>query len=649
MTTPPPCSTPRCIAISLSSEDTPLSSGKSYYFTLSATNKAGLTSFLTSDPYLYTSATPTPGVVLDFDPEASVEIVSGSSYHLSDIDVLLEGSEFGVLWAGFSHPTAQINYSVGLGQAPGQDDIIPFTHVGGGVSSHVFREVSLLEGFTYYATVVADTGFSRSSSSSNGVLVLREWGQSLQLASVYDSPTGDVEYQASSSHVSAQWFFPTSFHARISHYMWGVVASDGASGSGSGNVAITDQASGPASGGVSPELLAVNYQHVGKAVTGVTAVSDGVLRADGTVYRNVVRACFATRCLPPVYSDGFRIAQLPTPGGLNATYTPLQPDVVYGTSALGQLDLEWEEFGDPQLAYYEWSLGTNEEGAELLVDWQQVEWFERQVSVLFNVTLSLHYPNIVTLRGYNSAGLYADTHTSLLWNIGGTVLDQGSVPLDPLVVYDLPQSYDDQEVTGWEELVYRDITLQDIDYIASTSSLSGGWPNLRYTQYRYSISSLQQYLPCGTEGSLGCGNTFHNSATVPNLPLTEGSKYYFCVQALAENAIHRTPTTPPVLEVCSNGVIVDTSPPQGGCVKIIPNLAHNMDVPGSGMGSGFRETLRPLQDRRCTTVNNTRFQVSTSDLYLIWDDFVDVELYGNTIHASGVASYGYALGGLWVP
>ena len=650
-TTPPPCSTFRCIAIDLSSEGTPLTSGKSYYFTLSATNKVGLTSFLTSNPYLYTSTTPTPGLVLDFDPKATVEIVSGSSYHLSDIDVLLEGSEFGVLWVGFAHPTAEISYSIGLGATPGLDDVISFTPVGSDVSSHVFRQVSLLEGSIYYATVVADTGFSRSNSSSNGVLVLQEWGRSLQLASVYDGPTDvDMEYQASSSHVSAQWFFPASLHASISHYMWGVVITDQGSGSSSDGGVSPDQASGSGSGAVSPdqvETVVRGYLHVGKATSGVTAVSER-LRADGTVYRNAVRACFATRCLPTLYSDGFQIAQPPTPGGLNATYTPLQWDTVYATSTLGRLDLEWEEFADPQLAYYEWSLGTNEEGAELLVDWQMVEWFERQVSVPLNVTVSLHYPNVVTLRGYTSAGLHASTHTALLWNVGGVVMDQGSIPRDPLVVYDLPQSHNDPVVTGWEELVYEDTTLRDIDYITSSSSLSGAWPSLRYTQYHYSISTLQQYLPCTALDSLACGNTFYNSATATNLPLTEGSKYYFCVQALAENAIHRTPAAPPVLEVCSNGVTVDMSPPRGGCVKIIPHLANSVDVPGSGMGLELRDSPRPHQDRQCVTVNDTRFQVSTSDLYLIWEEFVDVESYGNTVHASAVASYSYGIGGLWV-
>lgn len=612
----------------LSPQTTPLTSGKSYYFTLSATNKAGLTAFLTSDPYLYTSATPTPGLVLDFDPQAALEVVYGSSYHMSDIDILLDGEEVGVRWTGFSHPTAEISYSVGLGLMPGMDNVVPLTPVGAGVSSYVFRGAALQEGSTYYATVVAETGFSRGNSSSNGVLVWRDW--QLQLATVYDGSTDvDVEYHASTSLVSAQWFFPALLHARISHYMWGVVVG-----------VDMEQASASGSGGVSPDQMEVvrDYQNVGKDTSGVTSAA---LRADGSVYINAVRACFATRCLPPVYSNGFRVALPPTPGALNATYTPLEYDQVYGTS-VGRLELEWEEFGDPQLAYYEWSLGANEEGGESLVGWQEVEWFENQVSVLLNVTVSLHSPNIVTLRGYSSAGLYADTRTALLWNVDGVLLAQGSIPLLPLVVYDLLGSSSDQTVTGWQELVYSAVTLQDIDYTDSTYSLSGGWPELRYTQYHYSISTQQEYLPCTAQDSLACGTTFYNSATVSNLSLTEGRRYYFCVRALAEDAIHRTPATPPVLEACSNGVTVDASPPRGGCVKVIPHLSSG--VLGSGMGSEVRDGLRPQQDRQCTTVNDTQFQVSTSDLYVIWEEFVDVESYGNAVHASAVASYSYAIG-----
>lgn len=567
-----------------------------------------------------------------------MEVVAGSSYHLSDIDVLLEGSEVGVRWAGFAHPIADTVYSVGLGLAPASYDVAPLVPIGGGVSSYVFRNVSLVEDSTHYATVVAETGFSRSQSSSNGVLVWREWERSLQLATVYDGSTEvDVEYHTSTSQVSAQWFFPAPLHAWISHYMWGVVVGG-----------VTEQVSGSGSGSTSPgDLVEVvlEYRSVGKDTYGVTAASGTAeLRADGTIYRNAVLACFATRCLPPVYSDGFRVASPPVPGLLRAVYTPLQRDQVYGTSNLGRLELAWDQFADPQLAYYEWSVGTGEEGEELLLGWEEVEWFENELSVLLNVTLSLHHRNTATLRGYNSAGLRAAVSTALLWRVEGEVLSQSSVPLLPLVVYDLSETQvrNDPVVTRWQDLVHEAVALQDLDYTDSQSALSGCWPDLRYTQYRYTISTRREYLPCGSQGSLACGTTYYNSATVPNLSLTEGRRYYFCVQALAEHAIDHTPATPPVLEACSNGVTVDLSAPRGGgCVKVVSPLLAGM---GQGMGSGVGGSLRPELDRECSALNHTMFQVSTSDLYLVWEEFVDVELYGNAVHARGVASYSYTIG-----
>jgi hypothetical protein len=561
-----------------------------------------------------------------------LEVVSGTSHHLSDIDVLFEGTEFGVQWAGFAHPTAVVQYHVGLGTTPGLDNVVSLTPVGGEASSHVFRELTLLADTTYYATVVADTGFSRSNSSSNGVLVLGDLQRSLQLATVYDgSADMDVEYHTSLSQVSARWSFPAGLHARASHYMWAVGV-------------VIEQASGSGSGGLSPvQFTAIRgYENVGKDTSGVTPISESELSADATVYINAVQACFATRCLPPVYSDGFRFAQPPISGALNATYTPLQLSEVYGTSALGQLELEWEGFRDPQLASYEWSLGTGEEGAELLVGWQEVEWFNSELSIPLNVTVSLHYPNTVTLRGYNSAGLHAVTHTALLWNVDGVVMAQDSIPLLPLIVYDVATSSNDPEATSWQDLVHTTVTLQDSDYTSSMSSLSGAWPGLRYTQYQYSVSTVQEYSPCSAQEGVACGSTFHNSATVSSLSLTEGTRYYFCVLALAEDAIHRTPSTPPVLEACSNGVTVDVTPPRGGCVKITPQPVSGLrgGMGGSGMGS----EVRPQQNRQCTALNDTRFQVSTSDLYLIWEEFVDVEVYGNTVHESAVATYSYAIG-----
>lgn len=618
------CPHAQCFAIDVTAETTPLTSGRSYHFTLSATNRAGLSAFLTSDPYYHDISTPTPGLVLDFDPSAPVEVLSGSSFHAADIDVLVSGETVGVRWQGFSHPTAQLEYAVALGLTPGSHDIVPFTPVGSQVSSYVFRGVALQEGSTYYATVVAETGFSRVNSSSSGVLVLREGVASLSQAAVYNGRLeGDTDYQASTSRVAARWVFPSHLHAHISHYMWAVVQLSTGSADTTSTSGIGDTlGSGTGVSGSGIELgtdmtVIRDYQSVGKDTVGVASVP--LLRADGSVYASAVRACFPTRCLPPVLSDGFQISIPPRPGSINATYTPLLLDDVYGSSSSGTLELQWEEFQDPQLTYYEWALVGGVEETGLILGWKREMWSERGVTMRLNVTVSLHGSNTVILRGVNSAGLYATTSTLVQWRVGGRVRPQAEVPRSPLMVYDtagMLRRWDPAE-SGW---IAENSIVLDIEYTGSESALSGAWPDLRYTQYNYSISHQQQFLPCSS--ALVCGSTHLNTATV-SLPLSHGQRYYFCVQTSRDFALHATPTTPTSLEACSNGVTVDLTPPLGGCIKIATPTSETRD---------------------CGSLNATEFAVSTSELYLVWEEFADVERRGNAVHASGVAQYSYAIG-----
>lgn len=636
--TPPQCSTPHCFVIEPSSLSTPLTTGQFYYFTLSATNRAGLSSFLTSPPYQHSSAVLSSGLVLDVDPLASLDVSSvGSSFHLSDINILLGGQDLGVRWRGFNHPSLNVSYSVSLGSQPGLDDIVSSTPMRLGVNDYVFRSPSIQEGSTYYATVLAATELSSTNSSSNGVLILRNVEAFQQQAVVYDGSSDvDIDYQASSSHVSARWSFPSSLHRHISHYMWGVVRESRDplpfSGSGSGD-----------SSNVTMDIVR-EYQNVGKDMSGMTAVSE--LEADGTRYVNAIRACFATDCLPPVYSDGFQISVQPQPGPVTAVYNPLQQDAVYGTSSSGRLDLTWEEFTGPPISYYEWSLGTGSAGAELLIPWREVDGVVNQVSMIVNVTVSLHQSNIVTLRGYNSAGLLASSSAALLWRVGATILPQDQVPRSPLMVFDIPDSHvrDDPTITSWRDIIYREMEVDDIDYTESGSSLSAVWPNLRYTLYNYSISRQQTYQPCLSSSSIACGSTFKNSVTVSNLQLQDGYTYYFCVQALLEHAIHRTGATASLLEACSNGVTVDLTAPVGQCMKIVSPAQDAGQTTGSG-GEELQR-LRSVSRRECTSVNATRFQTSNSELYLIWNEFRDVEQGGSGTHYSGVAYYRYAIGEL---
>lgn len=610
-----------CVTLNLSSLDRVLSNGDTLHFTLSATNRAGLSAFIPSMPFPYVSNAPLVGLVLDINPHSAVAILNGFSYHNEDVDVLLEGDEVGVHWRGFSHPYTNVTYSVALGTVPGTDDIA-FTPVGNDTYTHIFHSPPLVDGLIYYATVIAETGFSSSNSSSDGVLIFREGQNLLRQVTVYDGAVAnvDVDYHVSLSEISAQWFVPLQLHSLVSHYMWAVLRHpETPSGSGSG---ISGSGIG-SSGGLE---IVRGFENIGKDVSSITS-----LQLNDTLYVIGIQACFSTQCYSPVYSNGFHIATPPTSGSLRAIYTPLEIDDVYGTSSAGQLSIVWQAFTDPQLAYYEWSLGTGPSGKELLLPWRRVEWSENSVSTLVNVTVSLHHVNKVTLRGYNSARLCARTDALLEWNVDGIVMSQDSVPRSPLMIFDVSDTSifgDTSSVSSWRDIVYREVALEDIEY-SGMPSLSGAWPDLRYTLYSYSISEYQAYQQDCTQ-AVSCGSTIHNFATVDNLTLTEGWRYYFCVRALEEHAVHRTSVTPPVLEVCSNGVTVDLSAPEGSCIAIV-SLSDTTVGPDGRISD-------------CTTANHSRFQVSTSELYLTWSEFTDVESSGNAVHFSGVADYQYAIG-----
>ena len=602
-----------------------LHAGISYYFSLFATNRAGLSSLLTSSvSYKYTSATPTVGLVLDFDPSSEVKVVDGSSYHMADIDVLLEGETLGLWWRGFAHSSLPINYHVSLGSAPGMDDIVSSTSIEIGVYQYTFFQLPpLVEGATYYSTVTAATLFGMVNVSSNGVLFLGNLTSVKPQTLVYDGlGEVDVDYQTSTSHITAQWFFPNSVHAQISHYMWGLVQVQS-----SQEIHLQDMGSASGSGlDDTVHQVVREFVHVGKDKSGVLSLNDG-LEIGGVLYMNAIRACFATHCLPPVYSNGFYISSPPNAGPLSAIYSPSGGiNAEYGTSSQGKLDLRWIQFVDLDLTYYEWRLMSD---VSQLVSWQHIEKSE-QVSVVINVTLTLHHSISAQLRIYNSVGLHITSTAELEWNVDGSVLPHNSVPHSPLQVFDvlkLPSS--SESLSDWRELTYLEAQVLDIDYINSTY-LSGVWPHLRYKTYNYSISTLQAYMPSSDAAGIACGSTFLNHASLTSPDLQDGQTYYFCVRALQEHAIHPTSSTPSVLEVCSNGVTIDLLAPRGSCFKIVSPLLE-----GVNGGQRERNVVGASSSLECSLRNDSLFQVSDSELYLSWSEFVD---------SSEVAYYSCAIG-----
>lgn len=590
------------------------------------TNSAGLSSAITSDPYLHISGTPFPGVVFDIDPSALFGIeATGLSLHDRDVDLLGDVSEVVASWQGFSHAHLPMSYWVGLGTQPRMDDVVRFVYVDQNVS-YTFKNLTLVEPSWHYVTVVAVTEYGNTTVSSDGVLIIQNLAELLLSGQVYDGgEKRDIDYQFFTSFAAARWQFSPLLTQFVSHYQWAIYQTDGSNVS-----SMSDSAE-----------LVKSFENVG---TSQLASAGGLSLEVGRWYTSAVRACHLSSCLPPIFSDGFQVSSSPQPpGNITATYTPLQLDAEYGTSTSGVLAIVWSPSSRSQIAYYEWGLGTATPAHELLQYWNEIDGSLTDVYAVINATVSLHTTNMVTLRGYNAAGLHSSSSTELQWIVDGEVVPQESVPRSKLTVFDIPDSQVPAvTTTDWRYMEYHEMDLTDIQYSSSPSSLSAAWPDLRYMTYEYSVSTVQQFQRCPSSDVLRCGDTIANAVTVSDLmSLSDGERYYICVRALRANAIHLTSATPQTLTACSNGITVDHSPPLGGCVEIAPP-ALLQEVSFEVEGSGDERLVEPAPRRQCG--NGSQFQSSNSELHIVWDQFSDVERYGSPIHSSGVAYYVYAVG-----
>ena len=596
-------------------------------------NSVGLSSAITSDPYLHVSGPPSPGVVLDIDPSARFGIEgNGLSLHDKDVDFLVDTTDLVATWQGFEHAHLPVTFWVGLGAEPQSDNIASFVYVGQN-TSYTFNNLTFDEEFKMcYVTVIATNEYGDTTSSSDGVLILLNVMPLISSGKVYDGGEEmDIDYQYSTSFAAARWQFPSMLTPFLSHYNWAIYQEDD-----SNLTALPDSAA-----------LVKSFDNVGADQLSST----GGLNLDvGKRYVSAVQACHFSSCFSPIFSDGFLVTSSPpSTSNVTATFAPFQFDSEYGTSTVGLLTISWSPFPYSQISYCEWGLGTGAPAHELLQYWNEVEGSLSYISVTVNLTISVHTTNTVTLRCYNAAGLRSstDAYAPLQWIIDGEIVPQDSVPRSNLIIFDLPDSQvPPLTTTDWRELEYREWVPTDIQYSASLSSLSAAWPDLRYMEYEYSVSALQQFQTCPSSDAMGCGTTIANALTISDLSLVDGERYYVCVRAVRQNAIHPTPSTPQVLMVCSNGVTVDYSPPRGGCVQIAPPLllrevTIELDDDDE-MESGDAPLIESRLRRQCG--NGSRFQSSSSDLHIVWNQFSDVEEYGNPVHSSGVAYYEYAVG-----
>ncbi|XP_038050879.1 uncharacterized protein LOC119724031 [Patiria miniata] len=620
-----PClSRSHCAAFSLDDLNWHLHGDHEYYVTVQAQNGAGLTTAGTSSVYRHMVQLPSVGVVLDVAPPGEESDVNFGV--AKDIDVQTDNTSISARWFGFEHPHLDINYEIAIGLEGGA------TEVSGGfidVANATFyrlhgQDLAPLE--TYYVTVRANSEAGSVNVTSDGVKVIQE-GQALEGAVIKDglgcdqdatsAPSGyshhsaaadqpcedDITYQSSTSDIAARWTIPEMLQPFVTNVVWAVEQEI--------EIYQDDE-------NTTKEWIRVLDDHdVGMAFQHVGA---GIGLHGGAHYRSKVQFCHGSVCFRPIVTDGFWVlSQPPEVGQITVNSTETTQGRTNLHVVLQPFAHDYVRYDDPQelMDFYEWSIAEDGSDEALLSPWIKIQ------NLVFTgdaARFTASYPGLLDLdsclqlsvRGYNKAGLFSIASTEIVDCDDATLIV-------PHMVIDADHEVRIEQNSLWPE--------PDKNYISSTSSLSAVWPTLRHRAYIWAViedigsnalGNLDNGLhyPCDHPMKKDCGETDKEFVNVPDLVLVHGKRYRICIHADEVTLEHEFWNEPlPAVSSCSDGVVIDTTPPTPGSVWI-----------------GW--------DRHQT------YQTSSSELVLHWDSFTDIEEHGMARHHSGIKYYECAIGSM---
>ncbi|XP_038057739.1 uncharacterized protein LOC119729229 [Patiria miniata] len=613
-----PClSRTSCAAFSLDDLDWHLHGDHEYYVSVRAQNGAGLATVGTSSVYRHIVQLPALGVVLDVAPPGEeVHVDLGVA---KDIDVQMSTTSISARWFGFEHPHLDINYEIAIGSEGGASDVSDGFIDVGNATFYQLDGLDLIPLMTYYVTIRANSEAGSVNVTSDGVKVIQE-GQVLEGAVIKDGLgcdqdqrlshhssaahqpcQDDITYQSSTSDISARWTIPEMLQPFVTGVFWAVeqeieIYLDDENTTMEWIPVIDDQDLGMA------------FQHVGA----------GLGLHGGGHYRSKVQFCHVNVCFKPVVTDGFWVLSQPpevgqvtvsdveaTPGGteIRVVFQPFAHDFV--------------RHDDPRelMDFYEWSIAEDGSDGALLSQWTRIQDLVvtgdvARFTASYSGSLDLDVCLQLSVRGYNKAGLSSIASTE--------IVDCDNVQLIvPHTVIDADHEVNMEQNAIWPE--------PDKNYISSTSSLSAVWPTLRHRAYVWaaiedtgSFENLDDGLqyPCDHPRSITCGSTDKEFVNVPDLVLHHGKRYRICIHADEVTLEHELwNELLPAVSRCSDGVVIDTTPPTPGSVWI---------------GWDQHQT----------------YQSSSSELVLQWESFTDIEEHGLASHHSGVKYYEYAIGSM---
>ncbi len=499
-TTNPPLSPYVSSGTTSGTTSTPFSTshGNTYSWMVRAYDGYEYTGWSTLTSFGVDGVTPTAGNVYD-----------GTS---ADIDWQNSATTVNANWTNFSDALSGIDfYEWAIGTTSGATDLQAWTNVGI-LQSGTNSSLSLPDTTTVYVSVRATdkAGNVGSVATSDGVTVDIT---PPAVVAVQDGTAADIDWQNSSTTISANWNASTDAGSGVDFYEWAIGSTSGAidvqSWTGVGNV--------------------------------TSATNSSLSLADGTVFVSVRVRDKAGNISGPGISDGVTIDATGPTAGTVLDGTGADIDFQSSTTTISA---NWSGFSDGVgigIDVYEWAIGMIPGGTSIL-DWTNIV----NVTTVTNSSLSLTDGTyFVSVRAIDQLG-----------NTGGLATSDG-VTVDTVA-----------PTTG----TVNDGPGADIDWQNDATTIDANWSGFTdaggISHYEWAIGTL----PGGT-GFQDWSNAGSGAATTLSaVTLVEGTTYYVSVRAIDNSGkvsdpavsdgvtIDTTPPDAPVLVAPPGGSLTGPSP-----------------------------------------------------------------------------------------
>ena len=164
-----------CVALPFSTLQVKTRGDVAMYFTVQATNNAGLSITATSDAYSLIVSPPTIGSVFDLKPSDEQHNRTVSIKQMfaneADIDYQTSISRLRCRWTGFTHPYSSVTLQIGVGTLANNDDTVRFHNINSSHHSQTYEisGIQLRQLTTYFCAIKATNSFGSVTGSSDGV------------------------------------------------------------------------------------------------------------------------------------------------------------------------------------------------------------------------------------------------------------------------------------------------------------------------------------------------------------------------------------------------------------------------------------------------------------------------------------------------